>query len=215
MAEDTETEVMEPPIVGGFREFERENGTSFIWGRLVAPYDGCFYLNTPIFVKGAYAFVCADLRRTGGRGGLGRKQFIKPVPEEFDLDYAGFAAGCVLLRDVPNVLGGSGKDDYEFHPIAELEANTPHAMVGPVLLMVGGLGYDITGQFKCPCCDCPLADDATDLVYFESEFRGNGGIGVEVGAPVCRDCYAARTCNACGAEVWIPEATDINDVGKE
>ena len=188
-----------------FRAFVKKNGPSFIWGQLSSPYDGCFYLNVPVLAKGRYAFVCADLKgMKGGGGWFDRAQYVQSLPK--GLTAKELAAGCIKFEDLEQVLGGGCfyKDDLEFHPIAELEANTPYQMYRQVLDMCEQLKIDLGDQFKCPCCGTSLRD-SEELCYFESEFQGNGGIGIEVGHPVCQECYDQRRCYYCaadGLELW-------------
>lgn len=189
------------PFSKKFVVFEREHGRSFVWGHLLAPYDGCFYKNMVVLVKGSHAFFCAELQEMTDYGRWSdRARYVVEPPKGFDSKY--LRAGCVRLNDVPDVMGC---DMIEIHPISELAKNTPNMLVKPVILMCEELGIDIAGQFLCPLCKCDLSLSPDEIEYFESEHHGDGGIGIDVGEPVCSECRRARTCGSCGydgLETW-------------
>jgi len=179
-----------------FAEFEKQNGPSFIWGRAGSPYDGCFWLNVVAFVKNGRAYITLDLART--RFKHRRAQSAYPnIPS--------LCAGCIDADNIEDVI-----EDIEFHPLADLCANTPHAHVKNVVDMLDGLGMEYDG-FRCASCGY-VFQSHDDTHYLESEFRGNGGIGIEVGAPICADCYCERRCGYCGAEVEVHQNC-IDDEG--
>jgi hypothetical protein len=186
-------ETIEKTVAQEFAEFEAKNGPSFLFGHCNSPYDGCFFLNCVAFISGEYAYVAADLDKFSCYS-----RFVRKSPKATNKS---LKAGCILVEDIENVLSEprSGKG-IEFHPISELAENTPYAMYHQVIAMAEKLGYDVSGQFKCACCGTDFADGG-ECHYLEGEFKGNGGIGIEVGAPICGECMAERSCGYCGAEV--------------
>jgi len=194
---------MEKTVAQEFAEFEKENGPSFIYGHINSPYDGCFFLNGITFVSGDYAYVAADLNRYSRY----KRYVVTPPNKPATIQHhcrsiqkmEELTAGCIKAEDIDNVLSGPRSDGLEFHPISELGKNTPYALFKQVNIIATALGYDTKGQFGC--ASCGLAFEAgEDLFYLESEFKGNGGIGIEVGAPVCQECYSDRVCAYCGNE---------------
>ena len=194
---------MEKTVAQEFAEFEKQNGPSFIYGHINSPYDGCFFLNGITFVSGDYAYVAADLNRFSGY-----KHYVvippnKPATIQSHCrpfaKIEELAAGCIMAEDIDNVLSGPRSSGLEFHPISELGKNTPYALFKQVNIIATALGYDVKGQFKCAACGSDFAA-GEETFYLESEFKGNGGIGIEVGAPVCQECYSDRVCAYCGNE---------------
>lgn len=186
-------EIAEKTVAQEFAEFEAKNGPSFAYGHVIAPWDGCFHLNAICFIKDEYAYVAADLNQSSRY-----KYYVKKSPL---CTNKYLKAGCVLADQIEFVLSEPKYNSgIEFHTIDELCENTPYAMYGAVISMAKKLGYDVSGQFKCACCGTDFAD-GYDCHYLEGEFKGNGGIGIEVGAPVCEECYSERYCGYCGAEV--------------
>lgn len=199
--------IMENEVVSEFRAFEKENGPSYIYGHVVAPYSGCFHLNACAIVKGDYAYVTADLARFSGY-----RRFVATTPEGVDLDAC--TVGCVRLEDIEEILSEpSYHSGLEFHPLTDLATNVPHALVAQVLDMCNELGYGAIaeGQFRCALCETDLLF-VDGIAYLESEFKGNGGIGIEVGAPVCSECYDLHHCPWCGEEVE-PDFQEIDEKG--
>jgi hypothetical protein len=121
-------------------------------------------------------------------------------------------AGCIMAEDIDNVLSGPRSSGLEFHPISELGENTPYALFKHVNIIATALGYDVKGQFKCAACGGDFAA-GEETFYLESEFKGNGGIGIEVGAPICEECYCDRVCPFCSAEVE-PYQNGIDEEGE-
>ena len=195
-----------------FQEFVRENGPSYLWGEVVAPHDGCFHLNAVAFIRGKFAFVTADLCSfTGGNRGTNYAQYVVKPPKDLP-DSEIFSAGCILAEDLDKVLS-----HIEFKPLSSLAADTPFALTSHAIRMAQGLGYDVSGLFKCALCGQDLSEviDCEELggVYFlKSGFHGAGGIAIDVDAPVCGECFLARQCAWCGEEVE-PDAKDIDDAG--
>lgn len=199
------TAAIENDIVREFRAFENENGPSYIWGQISAPYDGCFYLNACVIVKGDYAYITTDISR------LSRyRQYNVDTPD--GVTSQACEAGCIRLEDVEKVLSRSCTE-LEFHPLSDLADNTPRALVGVALEICRTLDYAglVEGKFTCHLCETDLLY-AEGIDYLEGEFRGNGGIGIEVGDPVCSECYSLHHCPYCGTEVE-PEFQDIDDPG--
>jgi len=190
-----------------FREFEKVNGPAFIWGQVSSPYEGCFHLNVIAFVRGKYAFVTSDLKDFAPY-----KQYVVSPPKEL-ADIPQFRAGCILARDLDAVV-----DRAEIHPLADLTEQTAYALTRSVLLMGSELGYDMSGLFKCPLCGVDLADYADQdaeysICFLESEYHGAGGLAVDVGAPVCYECYGNRHCSYCGEECE-PEQQGVDEDGR-
>jgi hypothetical protein len=178
-----------------FRTFAKENGPSFVYGHLSAPYDGCFYLNVVAFVQGKYAYLATDLRSFPRY-----KRFVVEPPKKYE-GVRELAPGCILAKDIDEVLSApSYKGGLEIHPMSALVDNTPYALYGQVANMAKALGYDVKGQFKCQICETDLSE-VDECHYLEGEYHGNGGIGIEVGAPVCYDCYCEQHCRYCGEDV--------------
>lgn len=181
-------------VMESFSKFEAENGPSFFWGRLSAPYDGCFHLNVPGFIRNGYAYLASDLKRfKGGHNGNNYAAFVVEPPAELKGNKY-LEAGCIPADDLHTVLKA-----VEFHPIADLQENTPYQLYRAILEMTAALEIDVGGQFKCKICGSTFSADE-ELYYLESEFKGNGGIGVEVAAPLCEECFYERKCGYCGAE---------------
>jgi hypothetical protein len=189
--------------VKAFKDFEKENGPSFVWGHINSPYSGCFFLNGLAFMSDHHAFVAADLNRMERY-----KRYVvtpphKPVTIQHECKpfakVEELSAGCIMAEDIDNVLSGHGHAGLEFHPISELGENTPYALFKHVNIIATALGYDVKGQFKCAACGGDFAA-GEETFYLESEFKGNGGIGIEVGAPICEECYCDRRCGYCGNE---------------
>lgn len=204
---------IETDLIREFREFEAERGPSFIWGHINSPYAGCSHLNACALVRGDFAFVTADLNRfKGEHQGIDYARYVVPAPD--DLASQECAVGCIRLTDLEEVLSpASSQEGYEFHPLTELAPNVPHKIVRQALEMCQDLGYGaiVEGKFRCASCETDLLY-AESIEYLESEFRGNGGIGIEVGAPVCGECYSLHHCPYCGEEV-APEAQAIDAKG--
>jgi hypothetical protein len=181
-------------VVKEFRAFEKENGPSYIYGHILAPYSGCSYRNACAIVKGDYAYVTADLCNFSLY-----RQYVATTPGKIDRESC--TVGCIRLEDIESVLREPEGRGLEFHSLENLAPNVPHALVGQVLDMCRELGYEsiVEGQFRCPLCEKDLLN-AERLEYLESEFRGNGGVGIEVGAPVCCECYHLHKCPNCGGE---------------
>jgi hypothetical protein len=198
-----------------FAEFVEKNGPAFIHGDITAPYSGCMFLNGVAFIDGDKGYIAAEISqypRYKRYSAATPARKVKVLHSYTTLDRIdAVAGGCIDADDIDNVM-----DSLEFHPISELAENTPHSRVAAVILIAKALGYNINGQFKCACCGTDLADgveiDGTGVYYLESEFRGNGGIGIEVGAPICGDCYSARRCGYCGEEAE-PEGICIDEEG--
>jgi hypothetical protein len=185
-------ETLEKNVVQDFAAFTAENGPGFIYGHIDSPYSGCWHLNGIAFVHGDRAYVTADLKQFSGYKGYVAKS---PFP------FKELAAGCIMAEELENVLSPARYGhDLEFHPIAELAENTPYALYQQIITMAEALGMDVSGQFKCACCGDDFAGGG-ECHYLEGDFKGNGGIGIEVGAPVCEECYYARRCGYCGSEV--------------
>jgi hypothetical protein len=196
------------------KDFVKQHGPSFVWGQVLSPYDGCFHLNVVAFIRGERAFVTADLKSfTGSARGINYAQYVVDAPEDLQ-DNPYFTAGCIHVSDITKVLRG----EYEFRPLADLPANTPRALTGHVLEMASLLGYDCKGLFKCNICGSDFLSNAQDLsisenvCFLQSEFRGAGGIAIDVGDPVCEECYVNRRCGYCGEEVE-PDCQAIDDNG--
>jgi hypothetical protein len=188
-----------------FTEHVAKHGPSFVYGHLSAPYDGCFWKNCVVFVEGDYAYLMADLKGT-------RQAHYKTEAPAARKGNKYFRAGCIKVADLENVLSEPKYNSgLEIHPIAELGENTPYALYGHAVAMAQELGYDVTGQFKCKICGYDFADGGEPM-YLQGDFKGNGGIGIEVGAPVCEECYNARACSYCSEEVE-PYQNDIDDEG--
>lgn len=188
-----------------FREFEKQNGPAFIWGQVSAPYDGCFHLNVIAFVRGKYAYVTADLQKF-----TPYKQYVVAPPKEF-ADIPQFRAGCILARDLDAVVCRA-----EIRALADLPENTAYSLTKSVLLMGKELGYDLSGVFKCQLCGADLLDYADydqGVCFLESEYHGAGGVAVDVGAPVCEDCYGSYHCSYCGEECE-PEQQGVDEDGR-
>lgn len=191
-------------VIQEFRAFEKENGPSYIYGHIVAPYSGCGHLNACAIVKGEYAYVTADLSSFAMY-----KRFVTDTPEGVDDDTC--TVGCIRFEDIESVLREPEfRRGLEFHSLDDLEPNVPYALVGQVLDMCRELEYGaiVEGQFRCNLCEKDLLY-AERVEYLESEFKGNGGIGIEVGAPVCSECYSMYHCCYCGEEVE-PEFQSID-----
>jgi len=177
-----------------FAKFEAENGPSFAWGRLSSPYDGCFHLNVVAFIRNGYAYLASDLKSfKGGHRGTNYAAFVVEPPAEFKASKY-LRAGCIPADDLHTVLS-----KVEFHPIADLQENTPYQLYRAILDMADTLDIDVGGQFKCKICGSTFSA-GEQLYYLESEFKGNGGIGVEVAAPLCEECFYERKCSFCSAE---------------
>jgi hypothetical protein len=190
-----------------FAKFEAENGPSFAWGRLSSPYDGCFHLNVVAFIRNGYAYLASDLKSfKGGHRGTNYAAFVVEPPAEFKASKY-LRAGCIPADDLHTVLS-----KVEFHPIADLQENTPYQLYAAIMDMADELGIDVGGQFKCKICGSAFSA-GEQLYYLESEFKGNGGIGVEVAAPLCEECYSERRCGYCGAEVE-PYQNGIDEDGR-
>ena len=208
--------IQESTIVQEFRAFEKENGPSYIYGHITAPYDGCFYLHACAIVRGDFAFVTADLSSfRGDHRGIDYAQYVIPAYDQpDDLYFLGNQVGCVRLSDIEKVLSEpSYHSGLEFHPLSGLAPNVPNALVGQVLEMCQDLGYAaiVEGKFCCALCECDLLF-AEGVEYLESEFKGNGGVGIDVGAPVCSECYSLHHCPWCGSEVE-PDFQEIDEKG--
>lgn len=194
---------MEKTVAQEFAEFEKENGPSFVYGHLVAPYSGCFYLNALCFVSGDYAYIAADLNRMERY----KRYVVTPPNKPATIQHhcrpfakiEELAAGCIKAEDIDNVLSGPRSSGLEFHPISELGENTPYALYKQVNIIAAALGINVEGQFKCAACGLDFTA-GEEAFYLESEFKGNGGIGIEVGAPICEECYCDRRCGYCGNE---------------
>lgn len=196
IAEAKRTELVEK-----FQAFVVENGPSFLWGKIKSPFSGCFYRNAVAFVHGDNCFVTADLQSfTGEYRATDYARHVVDLP--MGLSYKGLKVGCIRVEDIENVLSG-----VEIHPMAELAPNVPFALVWQVIQMADDLDLDVSGLFTCPFCKTDLAK-AEGVEYLRSEFKGNGGIGIEVGAPVCYECLSERTCSNCNEECE-PEQTGV------
>jgi hypothetical protein len=185
-----------------FREFQRKHGPAFVWAHLVGPYDGCFYLNVLFFIKGDDAYITCDLKNTC------YSDYRKP-------DISGskyLRAGHMRATDIDKMLR---RAEVEFHTFDDLVANTPNKLIPGVLSMLEELEIDpkCGERFKCRLCDDYIrADD--EVQYLESEFRGDGGIGIDVGEPVHYYCYRDKCCcSYCGEEVDA-ELQDIEHEGE-
>lgn len=206
----------ETDLVQEFREFEKVNGPSYIYGHITAPYDGCFYLHACAIVRGEFAFVTADLSSyKGGHRGIDYAQYVIPAYEQpDDLNYLGNMVGCVRLSDIDKVLSEPERSGLEFHPLSNLAPNVPNALVEQVLNMCRDLEYGalVEGQFRCAYCEIDLlhVDREFGISYLESEFKGNGGVGIDKGAPLCYDCYIQHKCCHCDSEV-PPECQCVDD----
>jgi len=147
-------------LIQEFREFEKVNGPSYIYGHVTAPYDGCFYLHACAIVRGEFAYVTADLSSyKGGYRGRDYARYVVPAYDQpEDLTYLGNQVGCVRLSDIEKVLSAPGRSGLEFHPLSDLAPNVPHAIVGQVLDMCQDLGYAalVEGQFRCARCEGDL-----------------------------------------------------------
>lgn len=211
--EDTE---LQEEFLNKIKEEQKDYGHVFLYGHVNHPYDGCFWRHCPAFPYTAkdgreYLFLTIDLGETC------YKRLREDVPKELEdgvydelLD-----AGCILAENWECVLSDPGYPAVtpEIHPLDKLEPNTPYALYGHVLEMCEALGYPRPKGFKCKCCGRELYD-REDTMYFETEFRGNGGIGIEVDAPVCSDCYYTHMCAYCGAEEPnSPWLLDLDDAG--
>lgn len=193
---------IENDVVQEFRAFEKENGPSFIWGQISSPYVGCFYLNVCAIVKGDFAYIPAELHRFSRY-----RRFVADTP-----DTGVEGVECVRLEDIENVLSRSCTE-LEFHPLSELAPNVPHARVPSVLDICRELDYAalVEGNFQCNLCETDLLH-VDGISYLEGEFHGNGGVGIEVGAPVCSECYDLQHCSYCGRECE-PDFQDVTDSG--
>jgi hypothetical protein len=206
---------MEKTVAQEFAEFEKENGPSFLFGHIDSPYSGCFFLNGIAFVLDDYAYVAADLNRYSRY----KHYVVTPPNKPATIQHhcrsiqkmEELTAGCIKAEDIENVLSGPRSDGLEFHPISELGKNTPYALYKQVNIIAAALGYDVKGQFGCASCGLEF-EAGEEPFYLESEFKGNGGIGIEVGAPVCQECYQERSCAYCSAEVE-PYQNSIDEDG--
>jgi hypothetical protein len=173
-----------------FRAFEKKHGPAFVWAHLVGPYDGCFYLNVLLFIKGNDAYITCALKDSR------YSQYRK-------LDVSGnqyLRAGCMSAMDIDKMFN---REEVEYHTFDDLEENTPHQLVPGVLSMLEELDIDPkrNERFTCKYCGEHICADE-EVHYLESEFRGNGGIGIETGAPIHYDCYRDNLCcGYCGEEV--------------
>jgi len=184
-------------IIENIHEAEKD-GLVYLWGRVDSPYDCCYHLNTIAIVRGDYAYVTADLKTfTGGYKAINYAKYVVPPPEEFDMPHL-FNIGCIKLESVGDVLSG-----IEVHNFDEnVSNNIPYALYRQVIQMLDILDIDREGWFTCLLCGGDFQDPEEDLFYFESGYHGNGGIGIDVGAPVCQKCYDMHVCHWCGAEVF-------------
>ena len=174
-----------------FRKFQKRYGEAFVWAKLYGPYDGCFYKHVLLFINGNDAFMSFDLK------GTSYAHFLKPG-YRFDNRY--MRAGYVDARAIDRIFGG---EKVEYHTFDELQANTPHAVVANVLSILEELGIDPhrNERFICPSCDMPIYV-GDELHYLKSESKGDGGVGIEVGAPIHLECYYENhNCSYCGEEV--------------
>lgn len=186
--------VTQSEIVQEFRSFVEENGPGFIYGHVCAPYEGCFYLNCIVLVKDDYAYLLVDL------AGTKYKRFLVEPPEEFK-DNKYFKAGCIKLENLEKVVSSvSSVEQLEIHPISDIVANTPYSLYWPVWNMLNDLGYETKGLFTCRFCKQDY-NEIDSIEFLEGEFRGNSGIGIEVGEPCCDECKNERTCYNCGSTV--------------
>ncbi|MEK6832711.1 MAG: hypothetical protein AABY32_01575 [Nanoarchaeota archaeon] len=174
------------------KEFSNKGIPCYVWGRITGPYSGCFYLNVIGIVKDDKCYVTAELNSY-----LSYKQYV--APSDYKSDY--LTVGCVKIENIEDVLG-RGYREIKVKPLTDIVEDVPYACVGQVIDMIDDLGYDRPEGFVCKCCDTPF-EDKDDVMYLEGEFRGNGGIGIEVGAPVCQNCYLERHCSYCGEEIEI------------
>ena len=183
-------------IVEKFREFEKEHGPSYIYGHVVAPYSGCGHLNACAIVKGDFAYVTADLEDFWMY-----RDYVTTPPEGIEARVC--TIGCVRLEDIEKVLREPEfRRGLEFHSLDDLAPNVPYALTSKVIDMCAELDYAaiLEGQFRCKVCERDLLT-AESIEYFEGDFRGNGGIGIEVGAPVCSECFSLHHCCHCAEEV--------------
>lgn len=196
---------LEKTLAQEFAEQVAKQGPCFVYGHLSAPYDGCFHLNVVAFVEGDYAYLMTDLKDTR------QARHLTEAPAE-RRNKKLFHAGCVKFSDLETVLCAPNYNSgLEIHPLAELAENTPYALYGHAVAMAQELGYNVAGQFKCKACGYDFANGGEPM-YLQGDFKGNGGIGIEVGAPVCDDCYNKHTCAYCGEE-GEPEGMELDDSG--
>jgi hypothetical protein len=193
---DTETEVDE--VVEKIQDFQNKGTTCYVWGRISGPYDGCFYLNVVGIVKGDKVYFAAEIN-----------QFSRYKHLVADTKYPNeiLKTGCVKVEDVTSLL--SNFRDVEVKSLAVIEEDTPYALMGYVLEMCKELGLPRPEGFKCKICGSKFSD-RDDVQFLEGEFRGNGGIGIEVDAPLCMDCFNERHCCNCGDEIE-PYQGCVND----
>jgi len=197
-------------IIGDFHRFVEENGPSFMYGHVVAPYNGCHWKNCIVFIKDNYAYLSMDL------AGSRYEEFWAilddaELPEELEGNKF-LAAGRIKIEDLEEVVSSpSSKEQLEIHPISEIVANTPYALYWPVWSMMNALGYETKGLFTCRCCNRDY-NELEGIEYLEGEFKGNGGIGIEVGEPLCRECASERTCWHCGG-TGEPEEMNVDEEG--
>lgn len=188
-----------------FAEFEKENGRSFIYGHIVAPYDGCFHLKVVAFVKDQYAYLTAHLK-----GMYSYEKFLKPLPMQHDTANMKYLRnGCVLLADIDEILTPehSGGTCLDFWTMSELEEYLPWEHYNHALCMMEELEIGASGMLHCERCNADLATWPTDekpARYFERNRRGLGGSATDLGAPMCPDCYNSLWCSYCGAENDAP-----------
>lgn len=194
------TTAQQSEIVQDFHRYVEENGPSFIYGHIVAPYSGCHWKNCIVFIKGNYAYLLFDL--AGSRW----EEFLVETPVEFEGNKF-FEAGCIKIEDLEEVVSPPSCGQLEIHPISEIVPNTPYALYWPVWKMMNDLGYETKGLFTCRFCNRDY-NGLDGIEYLEGDYTGNGGIGIEVGEPCCSECKSARTCHNCGNSVFDPNEID-------
>ena len=190
-----------------------------IVGDIGSPYDGCYYQRVVGFVKGDKVYLGAPWPTQGLNSWLR----FKLIPTDVEVrSYTGESASplCVLLSRIEEVMSGPcwERDSLEVIPAKEIESHVDYAWYGYTLCLMRDLGFTRPDGFKCRECDKPFEDDE-DVKLYESEFRGNGGIGINVGKPTCAECYGQRRCSNCGEEwpdghKWdLAEVMDVDDQG--
>lgn len=176
------------------------NETTFVWGRLSAPYDGCFHKNVIVFTGEKYSYITEDLKNTSYEN-----YFVDDPEDDEKWDFKGFSLGRVLTEDLPEILSR-----METYPLSMLEPNTPYMLTRAVLAMAEEFydeeTFNEVSLFTCARCEEELYSE--NVRFLESEFRGNGGIGIESGAPICDCCYYNSCCAYCGVDGFEEEDLD-------
>lgn len=180
----------------------------FLYGHIDGPYDGCFWLNTLVFVKDDRAYLSVPIAEFARY----RKWVADPLdPGAPDpvLD------GCVLLKDLPDVLDTASSKGYEAWSMEDLVSNIPNMGYRSVIEILNVVYPNLPAKVRLRCADCAaIFTDADDVYYYECMARGNGGMGIELDAPVCQECQSLTVCSYCGDEYprkVFPQDPERND----